>query len=330
MATHLVLIVALALRFEWQPRQADLGLGRIDNLVVTIAGAAEETADSLHDVPAAELTTSFTLATPPPRYPEDEPASLARLVSPPLHSDMPNRDSRAQLAMLLERPAVSLDDVSNASRARGPREDGLGAAPSLANQPAGPRFLRGGQARTSVFGAVGEGRKFAYVFDRSGSMDGNGGAPLRAAKNELIASLEDLKGTHQFQIVFYNEHPRVFNPTGVSGKLVFGTEQNKYLAQKFVRGITADGATRHEEALEVSLKWVPDVIFFLTDADEPRLTSAQLARIARLNNGTTIHAIEFGVGPQQDPDNFLVKLARQNGGKHVYVNVAQLPGAERK
>jgi hypothetical protein len=189
--------------------------------------------------------------------------------------------------------------------------------------------LRGGYARTSVFGVSGEGHKFVYVFDRSGSMDGHGGAPLSAAKAELIGSLEHLGQTHQFQIIFYNEHPRVFNPSGVLGRLVFGTDQNKYLAQKFVGSITADGATRHDEALEMAMRLVPDVIFFLTDADEPRMTPQQLDRIAGMNRGTQINTIEFGYGVQIETDNFLVKLAHQNGGKHVYVDVSKFPIVRR-
>ena len=160
-------------------------------------------------------------------------------------------------------------------------------------------------------------------------MDGHGGTPLSAAKAELVGSLKDLGQTHQFQIIFYNEHPRVFSPSGVAGRLVFGTDQNKYLAQKFVGSITADGATRHQEALEMALHMAPDVIFFLTDADEPRMTTQQLAHIAHMNQGTSINAIEFGYGTQSETDNFLVRLARQNGGKHVYVDVSQLPVARR-
>ncbi len=160
-------------------------------------------------------------------------------------------------------------------------------------------------------------------------MDGHAGAPLSAAKRELIASLNDLGQTQQFQIIFYNEQPRIFNPSGISGRLVFGTDQNKYLAQKFVGSITAFGNTRHEEALALALRMSPDVVFFLTDADEPRMTAAELARIARLNPGATINTIEFGYGTPLDRDNFLVKLAQQNGGTHVYVDVSKLPAARR-
>jgi hypothetical protein len=184
-------------------------------------------------------------------------------------------------------------------------------------------------ARTGVFGVEGEGNKFVYVFDRSGSMDGHGGAPLVAAKSELVASLGDLGQTHQFQIIFYNEQPRIFAPAGRSGRLVFGSDQNKNLARRFVGSITASGATRHQEALEMALALGPDVIFFLTDADEPRMTDGELARIAQRNKGTSINAIEFGYGPRHESDNFLVALARQNGGKHVYIDVSRLTAGSR-
>ncbi len=69
----------------------------------------------------------------------------------------------------------------------------------------------------------------------------------------------------------------------------------------------------------------PDVIFFLTDADEPQLTADELAAIARANKGTQINAIEFGFGSPAGGDNFLKRLARQNGGQHAYVDISKLP-----
>jgi len=192
----------------------------------------------------------------------------------------------------------------------------------------GPRARSGvgraGSARVNVFGTQGEGFKFVYVFDRSTSMGGAGRTPLDAAKAELLGSLDSLDRTHQFQIVFYNERPWVFNPSGQSGRLAFGTDRNKEFARRFVMGITADGATEHEDALLAAIQLRPDVIFFLTDADEPRLSEVQLDKIARRASGIQINTIEFGFGPQQNADNFLVRLARLTGGQHAYVDVSQL------
>jgi hypothetical protein len=226
-------------------------------------------------------------------------------------------------------PADPGDVLPSASNVIGPGalgEGGVGDAGQATQGPRGSsatgRLAQGG-ARVSVFGTQGEGYKFVYVFDRSGSMGGGRGA-LEAAKAELVASLKDLGTNHQFQIVFYNEQPWQFNPSGQAGKLAFGSPQNKELARKFVGSITAEGATEHEQALRMAIRMQPDVIFFLTDADEPRLSAGQLDDIVRRAAGITINAIEFGFGPQQDANNFLVRLAQQTGGQHAYVDISRM------
>jgi hypothetical protein len=182
-----------------------------------------------------------------------------------------------------------------------------------------------GAVSTSVFGVTGSGNKFVYVFDRSGSMAGYGGRPLAAAKRELIASLRELNDTCQFQIIFYNERPKVFRSPGGAPELAFGTNEEKERAMAFVSSIKATGGTRHLDALRTALHLNPDVIFFLTDADEPRLSVDELQRVARLNRQAMINTIEFGYGPQHSSTNFLVQLAKQNGGQHIYVDVRRLP-----
>jgi hypothetical protein len=185
-----------------------------------------------------------------------------------------------------------------------------------------------GQVETSVFGSHGIGSKFVYLFDRSNSMNEFEGRPLAGAKRELIASLADLDRIHQFQIVFYNERPTVFNPDYPRGpRMLFGDAATKRRATEFVRRMDAGGGTRHMEALKLALGMRPDVIFLVTDAGEPQLTAKDLADILRRNErvGAAINAIEFGVGPDPGGTNFLVRLAEQNHGQHVYVDVTRLP-----
>jgi hypothetical protein len=202
-----------------------------------------------------------------------------------------------------------------------PAAGGMAGAAGLTAGPAPSRSVTKGRTRTGVFGVMGEGYKFVYVFDRSGSMGGSGQSSLAAAKLELLASIDRLESQHQFQIIFYNDQPAVLDIIG-RGRLVFATDQNKALARKFIDGITADGSTDHEDPLLLALRLQPDVIFFLTDADEPSLTPKQLEKVRRLNGGiTSVNAIEFGIGPNLRTDNFLVQLARQNGGQHVYVDM---------
>jgi hypothetical protein len=176
----------------------------------------------------------------------------------------------------------------------------------------------GGKARTSLFGLVGEGYKFVYVFDRSGSMGGDGRKALGAVKAELKESLKNLDTVHQFQIIFYNEKPAIFNPSGTAGRLAFGTDANKERAIRFIDNMAAGGGTDHEQALRLAIRLQPDVIFFLTDGDEPGLSSSQLEKVQNLAAGIVINTIEFGDGPKPKQPSFLVRLARQNGGGYTY------------
>lgn len=236
-----------------------------------------------------------------------------------LAADLPSRDD---LASDIEGALPSEADLLG----QGAGDSALASAGGLTRGGGASRQVQGKQAQTSIFGAQGTGTRFLYVFDRSGSMEGYGGRPLRASKRELVQSLGDLGETHQFQIIFYNERPSVFTAIpGAKPRMAFGDARNKSLAQRFVQSIVGSGGTRHLDALLVAVRLQPDVIFFLTDADEPRMSDRELETVRRANKGASIHAIEFGHGPQRGGDNFLARLARQNGGQHVYVDVARLP-----
>lgn len=233
-------------------------------------------------------------------------------------------------------PFPSLEQLPVGLAAELPSRDALrvaaGSGPALPGADSwtpgsgAARGMPGGGTTTQVFGAQGTGSRFVYVFDRSASMEGFAGRPIRAAKRELVNSLKDLGDLHQFLIVFYNEQPTVFNPAYPKPPgLVFGTELNKRLAESFIQQIQPAGGTRHDEALRLAMNVQPDVIFLLTDADDPKLSPSELESIRRRNRGgTVINAIEFGSRPSPEPDNFMMRLARQNGGQHVYINVSRL------
>jgi hypothetical protein len=179
-----------------------------------------------------------------------------------------------------------------------------------------------GYATTSVFGVEGKGNKFVYLFDRSASMEG---APLSAAKKQLLQSLKALESVHQFQIIFFNSRTQVFDATIGGRRVAFASDRNKQLAANFVGGITADGGTDRMVALREAIGFAPNVIFFLSDADDP-MSAGELAEIAKLNERVqaAICVIEFGRGPAPGKDNFLMQLARQSGGKYGYVDTTKL------
>ena len=199
--------------------------------------------------------------------------------------------------------------------------------PLPSRQP--PAVSPGEKPKISLFGIDAEGYKVVYVFDRSGSMGEPGHNALAAVKTELIRSLKTVDSVHQFQIISYNERPRLFNPTGEPGRLVFGTDQNKTAAENFINSVVADGGTSHEDALMLAIKLRPDAIYWLSDGDDPKLTAKQLDRIDNRGAGTIINTIELGVGPQADAEDFMVKVARQSGGKHVYIDLAKAAAAKK-
>jgi hypothetical protein len=183
------------------------------------------------------------------------------------------------------------------------------------------------RATVSVFGAVGEGSRFVYLFDHSTSMTG---APLAAAKRQLIGSLDALSSVHQFHVIFFNHEVQSWDLTGGQERVPFASEANKKLAAQFSRTVVAAGGTDRVTPLRRALQFQPDVIFFLTDADD-EMSHFEVADIVdrAQGSGTEIACIEFGVGPDDGPrpregGNFLTRLAAETGGDYVYVDTARL------
>jgi hypothetical protein len=80
-------------------------------------------------------------------------------------------------------------------------------------------------------------------------------------------------------------------------------------------------------ALRAALAMEPDAVFLLTDGGDPHLNEIQLANIRKLAaRRTTIHCIQFGFGALGDDDNFMMRLARENGGGYTYVNMSRHRG----
>jgi hypothetical protein len=194
------------------------------------------------------------------------------------------------------------------------------ASAALAAEP-GSGVSSPGESHTKLFGIEAQGDKFVYVFDRSGSMGEAGGKPLREAKKQLLASLNDLDQRSQFYLIFYNHQPRLVDLGSSHGRLIFATPANKRQAEEAVSTIRAEGGTDHMAALIAALHLQPDVIFLLTDGeqqDDP--TADDLKRIDRLNGGgAQINVIQFSETPR--PDSSLIQLAHQNRGQHVFVDI---------
>lgn len=198
------------------------------------------------------------------------------------------------------------------------------AVGSIPFQPA----LGAGPGDVGLFDLRDKGTTIVYIMDCSGSM-GEYDA-LEFAKAELMASLQGLNPAQKFHVIFYNEELKELDINKKPGQLVPATDVNRNLTKRFIGTVRPRMGTRHVPALTRALALNPDVIFFLTDAQEPSLSAAELDDIKKMNRGgARIHCIEFGKGKELNLDNFLKKLARQNGGTHGYRDVTKLLQKER-
>lgn len=217
-----------------------------------------------------------------------------------------------------------------------PSAIGIGAAlPPAANshprdliQPgsSAAQALQGGIPGTAFMGIRDNASRVVFVIDSSASMFNH--HAMQAAKAALISSLQTLTDSQQFQVIFYNDRPQLLGvPDRRDPTLAFATEVNKVKARQEIAAVTPDRGTNHLDALKLAMRLGPEVIYLLTDADEPQLTAAELNQIDRTNQGRArIHCIEFGVGAAlaNGPQNFLQKLARQNGGTYRYHDVKRM------
>ncbi len=226
-----------------------------------------------------------------------------------------------------EGPFVSGDDplaeVSLASGgSRGLRsregEEAIIAA-DLARQrgrggPVGP------PTEVGIFGsAPTAGHSFVFVIDRSQSMGDAGLGVLRAAESELERALTALRSNHKFQIIAYNRTPLSFHARGLAP----ATQENKQQAVAFVRDLSALGGTGHYAALAAAMRLEPDVVFFLTDGGDPRLTNPELEEIARRARRTRVTCLQFGFGASPDDPDTMRRLAEATQGSYAYVDMSR-------
>lgn len=119
-------------------------------------------------------------------------------------------------------------------------------------------------AAAQVFGISGEGFRFIYLLDVSGSMREKVNAQatrLAYAKSEIRRSLESLPEVAEFNILFFADEVESF-----SAACVPATEIMKQKAYDFLeKDSSLGGVTDIVEGLGVALAQWPDAVFLMTD-----------------------------------------------------------------
>ncbi|MDO5581561.1 MAG: VWA domain-containing protein [Planctomycetia bacterium] len=178
----------------------------------------------------------------------------------------------------------------------------------------------GGQA-VQFADLKGNGRKFVYVLDRSESMRWSNEAPMKFALKEAkesINSLDARLGAVRFQLIYYNHEAKVFEKE----RLLPVDEPNKNRAIKFLDSIYPEGGTNPLAAIEKAVKLNPDVIFFLTDADEeiPPMALDRIHDLCRRSGVRQIHVVEFGKESGVKKISFK-RLALENNGQYIFKKI---------
>jgi hypothetical protein len=233
---------------------------------------------------------------------DDEPKPASKLGSPPPAKSATATPGNQSRRIFL--PSDPRDEAAIlAEDAQIPRE----------KQPTGPT------APLSLFGsAQAEGRSFVLLLDRSASMGSGGIGAIQAAAKELTTRLGTITDKQTLQIIAYNQQVEHLE----GRELVPATEENKRRLIKRVADLSAAGQTEHHYGLLAALRLKPEVIFLLTDGGDPVMKPSQLRLIRELAGArTAIHCIRFGRGPESDPMHFMARLASENRGSYVYVDV---------
>lgn len=180
----------------------------------------------------------------------------------------------------------------------------------------------------SFFGLEASGRRFAYIVDRSGSMN----TPIRSGEMsrweltqiELIRSVQGLGASAEYFVVLFSTDMK---PLFGGSDWIKGTKGNKRLTASAMMSSNANGGTDPEDAfaLVFSLEPKPDAIYFMTDGE---FNSSVPGRIAQLNRRrrVPIHCILLGqpgsAAITQKVETMLKGIARSSNGRYRHVEEA--------
>lgn len=146
--------------------------------------------------------------------------------------------------------------------------------------------------KPSFFGLQSTGQRVVYVIDRSGSMETDDS--LDIAKSELLASLETLPRGSRFQIIVYNESPKLLE-LGVRDLAIPRKDALRQVATQ-LNAIDPKGGTNHLDALRKAVLLKPEIVYWLTDADDlsPTLAASIIQLFAKhRGQQPTLQIVQF-------------------------------------
>jgi hypothetical protein len=240
----------------------------------------------------------------------DAPDAKAEMV------ETPSRQASVLPIAMPEAPPVTAEPswqrVLDAAQAA-PTQVGGGSAAMLSALPATAGGGPAPAAGTSFFGVRAKGQRFAFVVDKSASMQHRG--RIQRAMDELMQSTEGLPDYALFRVCLFDTRAVSFPDRG------YRKARPADLAQfrAWLGGIAAGGGTTPRVAFDLLLDdgVVPDAIFFMTDGeiggDDP---SWIVGRVRALGRPVPVHCVALG-DPAAIPQ--LERIASATGGRFRFV-----------
>jgi uncharacterized protein with von Willebrand factor type A (vWA) domain len=181
---------------------------------------------------------------------------------------------------------------------------------SLVGSGGDERFAISAPGETTFFGLRGEGRRFSWVVDCSGSMQG---PPLERARQELLNSLQKLPEGMEFQVIFFDDLPYSFPSSGFAQM----DAESLSAVEGFINGIQGGGGTNVMQGMQkiFSQRSRPDTAFLLTDGEfDP--TTPEFIQNRNRGGKVRINTVAF---VNRDGESLLRQIASENRGDFRFV-----------
>jgi hypothetical protein len=238
-------------------------------------------------------------------------AELQDLSEQTVSADDPLDDADVRMADALPTPDLPMPALDASPSDTSSALDALGGAAEGLGDDAIPTGGAGGVA--SFFGVEARGQRFAYIVDRSGSMEG---AKIQTLKSQLISSIGGLSESASFMVFFYSSGARSL---GNRSRWLDADPRNRDLASREIAATSAHGGTDPLPAFELAfnMRPKPDAIYFMTDGVFDEAVAAEIAALnARTGAVTPVHAISL---VDDSARELLQSIARQSGGTYTHV-----------
>jgi hypothetical protein len=234
-------------------------------------------------------------------------------------ADAPTTDpSAADLAQ----PEPSATDLEALTPTGAALTAAASSAPSLGGSGGASNTGGGaGGSGTSFFGIRSAGSRFAYIVDRSGSMQND--RRMLSACTEVVRSIEALPEHALFHVALFSGDGDHITPPHQRQWLPARSRSIRQL-RTWIFDVAPSGATMPRSALEsvFALPQRPDVVFFLTDGEIPDGTADLIAELNGRGGRVIVNTIAFGDPASQEQ---LRRIARESGGQYSFVETRSMP-----